>query len=321
VWLDAGNFELRLVEFRYTNLITVPSNPHIGGEVHFFRHPSGAWLVRRWFVRMPVFPEVLPAAVARDGRVTARRRVSVHRLIEEGGGLFTPGLRSWERTASIVGHVTDSSGRIALRGAIVALSGTPYSTEADSTGSFRFEGVPPGAYELLVSDRGYADLGQLAANEPLTLVAGQLHRARMRATATAALRDVLCDAVPADHRKATLHLIATHADTGGMLPRLGLWLRWPDPDQSLPVDSMTRRVLDANFKPYAWRLLGLEAITNESGSVTFCGVPAETLLELLMLKRDDDPSLLEAERFVRVGNFLLKAGEVASRTISVRPPE
>ena len=320
LWLDAGSFELRFLEFRYTNLITVPRNPHIGGEVHFQRHPSGAWMVRRWFVRMPVFPEVLPAAVARDGRVTARRRASVHRLIEEGGGLFTPGLRTWENSGTILGSATDSTGRVPLRGAMVALSGTSYSTAAGPDGSFRFDSVPPGAYTLLVSERGYADLGQLATDEPVTLTAGQTYRARLRATPTRELRDALCYPAPAEQRTATLHVSATHLDTCELLPRMGFWLRWPDPDQSIPVDSVTRWVLEGILKPGAWRLQGIEAVTDELGSMTFCGVPADTRVELLLLKPADDPSLPEAMRFTRVGSFTLRAGEVTHHPISVRPP-
>jgi hypothetical protein len=94
IWLDAGTFELRFVEFRYTNLITVPSNPHLGGEVHFLRLESGAWLVRRWLVRMPQFPEIRPVSVTRGGvsPASAGLCLSNHR---GGGGCSPPGF-AWE---------------------------------------------------------------------------------------------------------------------------------------------------------------------------------------------------------------------------------
>jgi hypothetical protein len=53
IWLDARTFELRLVEFRYSRLPSPSGNRNIGGEVHFTRLPSGAWIVERWFIRIP----------------------------------------------------------------------------------------------------------------------------------------------------------------------------------------------------------------------------------------------------------------------------
>ena len=99
IWIDVGTFELRYVQFQYTNLITLPANPNLGGQVHYERHPSGAWLVRRWFIRMPLFPEVVIAA-ANAGR-RGRQQPTVWRLMEEGGSLYSPGLRSWEAPGTI----------------------------------------------------------------------------------------------------------------------------------------------------------------------------------------------------------------------------
>src|SRR4030095_16668473 len=45
IWLDARSFELRLVEFRYTRLPAMAYAQRVGGEVHFARLASGAWIV------------------------------------------------------------------------------------------------------------------------------------------------------------------------------------------------------------------------------------------------------------------------------------
>lgn len=313
LWLDAGNFELRFVEFRYTNLITVPSNPHLGGEVHFLRLESGAWLVRRWLVRMPQFADVRPVSMMRAGNTASDRKAYVYRIIEEGGALFTPGLRSWETPGTISGTVMDSTGGKPLTGALVSLSGTPYSAEVDSAGRFRFDSIPPGAYTLLASQRAYADLGQLADDEPLNLSAGQTYRANLRAIGTAELLAILCDGKKVTPPLATLRVQATHADSGGPLPRLMLWLRWPDPEQKEPDVLITPEV--------ERKLLGIQSMTDEVGAATFCGVPAGAKLELVMPRVDDDPEVPQGARFVRVTGFVLTPGEIASRTISVRPPK
>jgi hypothetical protein len=312
IWIDAGNLELRFIEFRYTNLITIPSNPNIGGQVHYLRHESGAWLVRRWFIRMPLFPRITPVAVARAG-IVSRTRPSVYRLIEEGGGLYTPGLRTWERPGTIQGVVVDSTGRKPLTGTVVSLSGTPFSVEVDSLGAFRFDSIPPGAYTLLAAHRNYSDLGQLVDDEPLALAVGQTYRASMRAITTAELLAALCEGVRIEPRQATLRVLATHADSGGPLARLPVWLRWPDLDQRGPIDPEWPGIIEQ-------RLLGIESMTDDAGAVTFCGVPSGTRLELVMLRTDDDPSVPRAARVVRVTTFVLNGGEVTSRTIAVRPP-
>ncbi len=312
IWIDAGSFELRFVEFRYTNLITIPRNPFIGGEVHYLRYESGAWLVRRWFVRMPRFPEVTPALLVREGIRQTIPKPEVYRLIEEGGGLFTPGQRSWEKPGTIAGMVRDSTGRAALRGSVVSLSGTPYSTEVDSTGAFRFDSIPPGAYTLLASHADYAALGQLVDDEPLTLAAGATYRATLRAISTDALLATLCDGDRFTAPVATLHLQVTHAESGNPLPNLDVWLRWPDPDDPAPADPIT--------PGKAQRLLGVQSRTDEGGAVTFCGVPSGTSLELHLLRSDDDPWTPAGSRSVRVTSFTVAPGEIGARRVEVRPP-
>jgi hypothetical protein len=85
IWLDARTFELRLVEFRYTRLPSATSNRNIGGEVHFTRLPSGAWIVERWFIRIPRYnnrPTTRSTGVPGVAPVVEFRLAG---LVEEGG--------------------------------------------------------------------------------------------------------------------------------------------------------------------------------------------------------------------------------------------
>jgi hypothetical protein len=331
LWIDAGNFELRFIEFRYTNLITIPRSPHLGGQVHYDRHPSGAWLVRRWFIRMPVFPEIVMVGdESGPGRLPPRP--ALWRILEEGGGLYTPGLRSWETPGTITGVITDSTGQLPLRGTVVALSGTPFSTEVDSLGRFRFDSIAPGAYTLLASNAAYAVFGQLADDQPLTLEAGKEHRATMRAITTTQLRTIVCDAAraaaplfskappPPPPDAATVRILVTRAHSGSALTHFPVWLRWVDPEQ---VDSAKPRTIQQMLQDGVkkTRLQGVQSITDENGGVTFCGVPPDTQLELVMLRGDDDPAYLEGARAVRITSFVLKRGELTLRSVSVVPPK
>jgi len=322
IWLDGSNFELRFVEFRYTNLITIPPNRHLGGEVHFLRHESGAWVVRRWFIRMPQFPEIRAAAVTRGGVTSASTPAYVYRVIEEGGGLYTPGLVTWEKPGTIEGTMMDSTGKEPLRGTVVSLSGTPHSVEVDSSGRFRFDSIPPGAYTLLASHREYADLGQLADDEPLNVMAGETYRSRMKAITTSELLNVLCDGKRVEPPSATVRILLTHADNGEGVTSQSVWLRWPDPDLKEPIDPIApRSISKGDGRAMDIGFPGVESRTDAGGAATFCGVPSGARLELLMLRSDDDPSVPTAARSVRVSTFVLLPGEVTSRTFSVRPPK
>ena len=315
IWIDAGNFELRFVEFRYTNLITVPRNPHLGGEVHFLRHETGAWLVRRWFIRMPQFPEIQQVAVTRGGVTGKSARAYVYRIIEEGGGLFTPGLVPWEKPGTIVGTVLDSTGRAPLRETVVSLSGTPYSVEVDSSGGFRFDSIPSGAYTLIASHRSYAEFGQLVDDEPLNMVAGATYRSRMIAPNTSELVSILCDGKIVKAPDATLRVQLTHIDSGTALKDLRVWLRWPDPAHRAPKSAIEPGLEQP--------LLGLQSLTDQTGAVNFCGVPSDTRLELVMLLPNDDPEIPKnlGVKFHRIGQFIVRPGELSIRTASARPPK
>jgi hypothetical protein len=85
IWLDSRTFELRLVEFRYSRLPIANNNRYIGGEVHFAKVPSGAWIVDRWFIRMPRYdntPRTRSTGVPGQPPIVEYRLLG---LTEEGG--------------------------------------------------------------------------------------------------------------------------------------------------------------------------------------------------------------------------------------------
>jgi hypothetical protein len=309
MWLDMLSFELRFVEFRYAGLVTMPSNPHLGGEVHFARHESGGWVVQRWHLRMPQFSQVRPAIATGHA---SRQPPVVYRIIERGGSLYAATLKSWENPGTIVGTVMDSTGRRPMADAHVSLSGTPFSTITDGLGAFRFDSIIPGAYALLVSHPSYVALGQLVTDAPFNLGAGETFRTRMKAAGTNEIRRALCEDPDFDTRLAVLRVQAVEADSGLALTRLRLWLRWRDPEQAAPESPITPGIEQ--------RLLGLQSETDATGTATFCGVPPGTMVELVMLRSDDDPTIPEGARLVRVSSFLLEPGALAVRMVSVRRP-
>ena len=53
LWIDRASSELRLLEFKYTNLPHEVDVPEVGGFVEFLRVPTGHWLIARWAIRAP----------------------------------------------------------------------------------------------------------------------------------------------------------------------------------------------------------------------------------------------------------------------------
>jgi hypothetical protein len=81
LWLDEGTAELRALEFRYTQVPEGVNDERIGGTVEFLRLPSGAWIIRRWELRMPR----LAAQTVTPPYGAAQRRVVVRGFRDAGG--------------------------------------------------------------------------------------------------------------------------------------------------------------------------------------------------------------------------------------------
>jgi hypothetical protein len=202
---------------------------------------------------MPLFPQVSTLAVPARRRGRNPASTDSLALAGGGGGLYAPGLRSWETPGTITGVVTDSMGRNPLVGTVVGLSGTPFSVEVDSLGRFRFDSIAPGAYTLLASHPVYADFGQMADDEPLTVEAGKVYRANMRAITSTQLRAAVCDAAraespilsrsePPSSDLATVRILFSNADGSGPVRGLPVWLRWREPEQKAPKDPITPEI-------------------------------------------------------------------------------
>jgi hypothetical protein len=54
LWLDPKTFELEYLEFTYENLPREYRLRGIGGRTEFRRLDNGAWIVDKWYIRMPV---------------------------------------------------------------------------------------------------------------------------------------------------------------------------------------------------------------------------------------------------------------------------
>ncbi len=84
LWLDDGSAELRALEFSYTEVPEGVRDGRIGGTVEFLRLPSGAWIIRRWELRMPL----LVAQIGGGAYGVSQRRVRVRGFRDNGGAVL-----------------------------------------------------------------------------------------------------------------------------------------------------------------------------------------------------------------------------------------
>lgn len=89
IWLDAKTFELRLVEFQFMQLPRATITRGIGGEVRFAHLPSSAWIVDRWFIRMPRYSA---RPLMRSSGIPGQPPTEIQQVINliEVGGTVTP---------------------------------------------------------------------------------------------------------------------------------------------------------------------------------------------------------------------------------------
>lgn len=262
IWLDAQRFELRFVEFRYTRLPLLPNADRIGGEVHFTRLGSGAWIVDRWFIRMP-------QVIVTSDNLWPRRQ-----LLEEGGAVVAEGAVTSSRTASVTGVFRDSAGR-PEGGALIRVIGTHQQVLTGADGTFRFDGLPPGVVSLVAHTDNYDALAILAGARRVNLQPGRLQRVEFRAPAAAALRREACPVASATSYsrprpvRGVLRLLMVDSATAVPLPGVRFVVSWPAIIENPSADSTIE----------AYR----QAATDARGAATFCDLPTGVPLEVSVL--------------------------------------
>lgn len=259
LWLDARTFELRLVEFRYDRVRDGVDRDKVGGEVHFARLANGAWLVRRWHLRVPTLGRPRDPLSTEGGAPWILVRPTTLALSEEGGVVTTDEMRPSARPARLTGVVRDSGGRRALAGVTVRLGGAGREAVTDRDGRFGFDSLAPGILTLEVRAQGYDALGLPAADQTIEVRGSEQRRVVLTARDARALTTRLCQGRPAPWGRATVHLTVRDSATRAPLDGVRTTAQWMSTVGRAAGDSATVRA---------------EGTTDSRGSVTFCEVPS-----------------------------------------------
>jgi hypothetical protein len=147
LWIERNILELRFLDFTYAGLPGEFPKGVLGGRVEFMRLPTGAWIVKNWWIRMArlgrvVYPE---SGWQAEARILGYRE-SGGEVVTIGGGASGPVLFS-ALDAILDGTVVDSSrGGLPLAAATVFLVGTQQEITADARGQFQLAARLDGEY-------------------------------------------------------------------------------------------------------------------------------------------------------------------------------
>ena len=301
IWLDARTFELRFVEFRYTDLPPFEGSDRVGGEVHFGKLSNGAWVTSRWFLRIPQWARPITPVQNYSRLPSVVVRPTMHRLVEEGGMVFTQGLKLFLRPASIAGAVTDSMGR-PFAGVTVRLGGTPFSTQSTASGEFRLDSLPAGRFTIIAEHPSYTQVASYVGEESVELREGDATPLTFRAASTKSIFERLCEGkLPKDDNGA-LRIFVVDSATQRPLPSLRVWLRW---------NGRFRGTVERPETLAPTAVGGAESLTDAAGAVTFCDLPADVRLVFSAVLSDGKPSADSS--FHRVNRSELRVSTVLTR--------
>ena len=146
LWFDPRSAELRFMTYQYVDVdLEVPLDK-LGGRIDFTRMPNGRWIIKRWYIRMPIVAIQRIAPVYPSGIVEERHLITEIR--ETGGEVLEIGVkaRAGANVASLAGTVFDSVRGSPVAGARVFVSGTSRASVSGAGGSFQIDSVPPGQH-------------------------------------------------------------------------------------------------------------------------------------------------------------------------------
>lgn len=301
LWIEPRAALLERLEYRYVGLPEPavwtdgrPVRDAFGGEVWFERLASGAWIVSRWAIRMPVV-EVTPAFA--PGRVSTPEVVA----LREVGGVVTevllPGrtVHAPERRGTVTGVVWDSSRHVPLAGADVSLRGTARRGRSSADGSFRIHGVLPGEYDLIFEHPRLASLGLAPPSRPVRVDPGRASLADAGIPSLATLLSDACDAMGQRFDEAAVVGSVLDRETGEPAPGARVEVRWFR-FESRPAAAGSERRLTVR--------------ADQAGRFQVCRVPADVRVTASATadEREAPPAALGLLEAGDVGEVVLEVG-------------
>ncbi len=267
LWLDAETARLRVLEYTYTWTPWVEVLGVAKGLVEFENLPSGAWVIRKWWIQMPL--------VARDMSMALMQRTGGIRLtgIKEVGGGITRFTSLGQAEPSEVpkgvleGQVWDSTRQASLAGAIVFLSGTQYAAETDADGSFLMPDLPGGVFSAAFIHPRLDSLGLFSPGEEVEIIPGEFTTLMLAIPSSAGDPVSTCTEEELAEESAAVIGFIREAESEAPIEGATVTVSWSIFEQRGGGTFVERRY-------------GLQTTSDSSGHYSACGVPLDTTLHI-----------------------------------------
>ncbi|MGH7665387.1 MAG: carboxypeptidase regulatory-like domain-containing protein [Gemmatimonadaceae bacterium] len=275
LWLDVSSSELRFLEFSYTGLAAPFSERGFGGRVDFRHLDTGAWIVDRWYIQLPI-QAIARSTVRLPGTFSqphTEARIVLGGIREEGGEVLSVVTRGGQQLdappgATLAGSVTDSTTGTSLAGARVFISGTQYTAVTDMRGRFLLADLPGGKYSVSFLHPRLSFLGLVADGRDVVLRAGDTTTVSLALPPLRSVVGEICSGLAMEDVGAGA-VVGTVRLTGSATPAVGARVRvsWTAPATGTP--------------PRSTAIETIETRTDAAGSYRACGIPvgAQILVE------------------------------------------
>ena len=276
-WISTEDWHLQFLEYAYTWSPYGEARGRARGRVEFEALPSGAWVIRQWWIRMPMMARRHSGGQRFGGtglEVIGYREVGGQ--INEVSTLNHVSLfeASW---GTLTGTVWDSTRAGPLEGAEVYLDGTGYSAPTDSRGHFELRGLPEGRFLAKFRHPRLDSLNVIMDGAEVTLRPGTRTDLTMTIPSLGTLATSMCEGMESGPGTGTLVGEIGLPENGDPLPGVRIQVTWNPSLGARPTGSSSLRT---DLMIFGDRV-GLETASNPRGWYTACGVPAGLTLEVL----------------------------------------
>ena len=269
LWLDGDTRELRRLEFNYTRDPHDELWPRFPSYIDYARMPSGAWIIRRWAIRMAKVevdhPDPTNPILASQ---TPRPRLVA--ILEAGAEANLDGVHGPRVRRVLVGVVFDSSAWRTLDGARVSLRGTEHAAIADAVGRYHLQVPDTGTYMLAFDHPRLDSLGYDVRARPVRIV-DTLTTADVAVPPLSAVRAELC---PGSRPGAPAGVVLGTVRTAGGGPATWTTLRYRWSRFEVSATAPTSPLPSGAALPVQQSATGATLVTDSRGRYTICEVPA-----------------------------------------------
>jgi len=175
------------------------------------------------------------------------------------------------RPAAISGIAYDSVRGRPMSGAQIAMRGTAMITVAGPDGSFHFDSVPPGKYQLITAHPILDSIGVQLVTPVITIAAGEQKTLNITTPSPASLVKMLCPAAWLTRGPSALFGRVRNADTEEPMPKAQVSIVWSEFDLS-GLRKIPRLREAVTGPDGTYRICGLPATFNGKVQATFGGV-------------------------------------------------